>query len=307
MPAEGARGSPAQAQEDPASPRVPPKPHAVQIEGRVGASRLGQGRAFGAVTILNATATGIGAALAVEADAAAWWRWDDDEAPGDVLAQAILETFPEPRARGAIAHCSTILPPMRGLKTSSSAAAALLRAAHDAAGTQVSDAGILRTAVAAARRAGITLTGACDDQAAVTLGGSHLTDNRRDAVLQRLPAEAWHVAIWVPEAAVRKADVARIDTTPILADVRAAEACAARGDLAGAMTRNGAAYTRLYRAAGLPVDDRPARLAMEAGALGAGLSGTGPAVAALFDRPCKLPAVAGGSWTWTRAVPEVRP
>ena len=92
---------------------------------------------------------------------------------------------------------------------------------------------------------------------------------------------AW-VAVWVPGHAIAKADAMRAyaagarDAVAPLADLVRA------GRLGEAMTRNGDAFLRLYRDAGLPVDAAPIAAALGAGGLGAGLSGTGPAVAALF-------------------------
>lgn len=264
----------------------------------------GVGKAHGAVTILNATATGIGCALAVEAGALARWTWQGDRlvldgAPDDRLARAIQAHC---GGAGAQVSSSTRFAPARGLKTSSSAAAAMLRAAHAARGGALDDRKLLRAAVAASRAAGVTLTGALDDQAAVTLGGCHLTDNRRDAVLQTLPAEPWHVAVWVPDQPLPKALLHGLDAGAAAKEARAAEHLASHGRIPEAMTRNGAAFTRLYVAAGLPVDGRAAQVALANGALGAGLSGTGPAVAALFDERRDLPAVTGGQWLWTRAM-----
>ncbi|MEK6975998.1 MAG: shikimate kinase [Candidatus Thermoplasmatota archaeon] len=269
---------------------------------------VGIGQAHGAVTILNATATGIGCALAVEAGAFARWSWKGDGLvfegeTDDRLARAVQQLCGGGAAR---VQSTTAFAPARGLKTSSSAATAMLRAAHAARAADVDDWALLRTAVAACRQAGVTLTGALDDQAAVTLGGCHLTDNRRDAVLQALPAERWHVAVWVPDQALPKGRLHGLDLTPVVKDARAAEQLAARGNLPAAMTRNGEAYTKLYAGAGLPVNAEPAAVALTHGALGAGLSGTGPAVAALFEAAVTLPDVAGGAWTWTRAVEAPR-
>lgn len=266
------------------------------------------GVAHGAVTILNATATGIGCALAVEAGALARWTWQGDRlvldgAPDDRLARAVQAQC---GGAGAQVSSSTRFAPARGLKTSSSAAAAMLRAAHSAQGNDLEDRDLLRRAVAASRDAGVTITGAFDDQAAVTLGGCHLTDNRRDAILQTLPSGPWHVAVWVPDQALPKSRLQGIDASAVAKDARAAEHLATHGRVAEAMTRNGQAFTRLYMAAGLPVDGRAAEVAMAHGALGAGLSGTGPAVAALFDQPVTLPEVAGGNWMWTRTVEATR-
>jgi shikimate kinase len=268
------------------------------------AAKAGVGTAHGAVTILNATATGIGCALAVEAGALARWSWRGeglvlDGAPDDRLARAVQAQC---GGSGAEVSSSTRFAPARGLKTSSSAAAAMLRAAHSARGDDLEDRVLLRRAVAASRDAGVTLTGAFDDQAAVTLGGCHLTDNRRDAILQTLAPGPWHVAVWIPDHPLPKTRLQGIDASAVAKDARAAEHLATHGRLAEAMTRNGQAFTRLYLAAGLPIDARAAEVALAHGALGAGLSGTGPAVAALFDEPVTLPEVAGGHWMWTRTV-----
>lgn len=259
----------------------------------------GRARAWGAITILNATATGIGCALAVEVPTVAEWSWTGDvlrlQSGGDErVAQAIAGR------RGAIASCQSAFPPSRGLKTSSSAAASLLRAAHRADGNDLAGLPLVRASVATARQAGVTLTGAFDDQCAVVLGGCRITDNHRDTIVQELAPERWHVAVWVPEAAIAKSAVARVDFAGALADVAQAERLARRGDLAQALTCNGAVFGQTYAQHGLPISYEPVQHALAAGALGAGLSGTGPAVAALFDAPCRLDPVPGGHWMWTR-------
>lgn len=269
---------------------------------------MNEGQAFGAVTILNATATGRGCSIAITDGVDARWTWT--EQPGlvwrqrdvdDRLALAVLDLLQgamDTPGPGADAGTRCEWPSARGLKTSSAAAAAMIRAATTHAPLR-NDA-IALLAVQANRHAGTTLTGAFDDQIATVRGGCHLTDNAARQVLLTIPTEAWDVAIWVPDASIAKARVKDIDTAPIRADIEEAEARLREGDVTGAMTQNGAAFTRLYAAAGLPVDDRPAQVALEAGALGAGLSGTGPAVAALFEKPTELPPVEGGRWAWSR-------
>lgn len=275
-------------------------------------SRPGRGSAYGAVTILNATATGLGCALAVEGGATATWLRGRDarvelaNPPHGVdarLAAAVAaECSDLLHGRGGTAEVACASPPLRGLKTSSSVAAALVRAAAGAADRVLGDADVERRAVAASRQAGVTLTGALDDQCAVVRGGAHLTDNRADRVLASPPVEPWAVAIWVPDAAIDKARVAGLDLAGLRDGCAAAADLARAGRLPEAMTANGRCFHAAYKAAGLPVDDAPTRAALAAGALGAGLSGTGPAVAALFTKPVDLPPVPGGTWRWTRAV-----
>jgi shikimate kinase len=275
----------------------------------------GRGEAFGAVTILNATATGIGCALAVNQVTRATWTPGSEGlratgVPDLRLVEAVAEEMGARRA--ADVHVACPFPPSRGLKTSSSAAAALVRAVFDADGRasasstealQADHAEVERLAVAACRRAGVTLTGALDDQTAAVRGGCHLVDNREGRQLAVLHAPPWQVAVWVPDRAVEKSQVAGIDVAGLRADLEAATELAREGNLAEAMTANGRAFHAAYSAAGLPVDDLPARVALSRGALGAGLSGTGPAVAAVFARRVDLPPVSGGTWLWTRTVP----
>lgn len=265
----------------------------------------GQGQAYGAITILNATATGIGCSLAVAAGATAQWSWQGtglqwQREPDDRVARAVLDTL---GGTGASAACQTAFPTQRGIKTSSSAAAALLQAAHADRSTTLTPAELVRASVQVCRRAGVTLTGAWDDQWAVVHGGCHLTDNHADDWLASLPVTPWHVAVWVPEARIDKRLLAGLDASALRQPMQRARTLAEAGRVAEAMTLNGEIFTRFYAAAGLPVSLQPARVALAAGALGAGLSGTGPAVAALFDDPADLPAVPGGTWQWTRAVP----
>ncbi|MHB1261646.1 MAG: shikimate kinase [Thermoplasmatota archaeon] len=269
-------------------------------------ARAGRGEAFGAVSIVNATATGTGCSLATNLRTTTTWTPGGDGlrvkgAPDLRLVEAVaLELGAD---RGADVEIACPLPPSRGLKSSSSVAAALVRAVLDADGASAPTEEVEGLAVAACRRAGVTLTGALDDQAAVVRGGCQLADNRKGRVLAGLAVPPWQVAVWIPDAAIDKAILAPLDLAPVTAAVKSALALAQAGRVAEAMTANGRAYHAAYAAAGLPVDDLPVRVALSHGALGAGLSGTGPAVAALFDRRVVLPPVTGGTWRWTRTVP----
>jgi shikimate kinase len=276
---------------------------------------MGRGQAFGAVTILNATATGHGCSLAIDAPTVATWNWEGRGLawPGgmdDRLVRSVWSMMQSRlgRSDGAAVTCTSRLPTARGLKTSSAAATAMIRAATDAADAPPAQPlDLSHIAIQAARDAGVTLTGAYDDQVAVERGGCHLTDNPNQSIIQTVATDAWHVAVWVPAHCLPKEQVATVDATIIAPAICAAEALLLAGDLPGAMSANGAAFTRLYRQHGLPVDKRAAQAAMAHGALGAGLSGTGPAVAALFSATLpmpELPTVPGGVWHHFRAVAE---
>ncbi len=265
---------------------------------------IGKGSALGAITIINATATGTGCSIAIDEKTTATWQWrgeglDWRGMTDDALARAVYARACAATGRsGAIVDCGSPFPPSRGLKTSSAAAIAMARAAFDAADHHADEATLETLCIDAAIEAGVTLTGAYDDQVAVGRGGCHVTDNKARKILFSVDVPTRHVAIWVPQQALPKATVKAVNVSGIAGDIAEATKLAIAGDVGAALTRNGAAYHRVYKAAGLPVDDAPARLALEYGALGAGLSGTGPAVAALFDQRLDLPAIAGGSWMW---------
>lgn len=281
----------------------------VRDGGRPERVKGGRGDAFGAVTIINATATGVGCALAVNLRTTATWTPGGEGlrvtgAPDTLLVEAVAAELGADRGATVAISCPT--PPSRGLKTSSSVAAALVRAVLDADGATLEarqSSEVERLSVAACRRAGITLTGALDDQMAVVRGGCRVVDNRAGALVAEVATAPWQVALWLPDAPIAKSAVAAIDVAGIREDVASAATMALEGRIPEAMTANGRAFHSAYAAAGLPVDDLPAKVALSRGALGAGLSGTGPAVAALFQRRVDLPPVAGGTWLWTRAVP----
>ncbi|MFA5944841.1 MAG: shikimate kinase [Candidatus Thermoplasmatota archaeon] len=269
-------------------------------------ARPGRGEAFGAVTIVNATATGVGCSLAVNLRTTAVWSPGGDGlrvtgAHDLKLVEAVAAELGADLGAAVAIDCP--FPPSRGLKTSSSVAAALVRAVLGADGTPADDATVESLAVASCRRAKVTLTGALDDQMAVVRGGCHIVDTSKGVRLASVAAPPWQVALWVPNAAIAKTDAGRVDVTDLRRPVESAVSLAGAGRVAEAMTANGNAFHACYAAAGLPVDDRPVHAALKLGALGAGLSGTGPAVAALFDRRVNLPPVAGGVWRWTRTVP----
>lgn len=298
-----------------------PSPRAAAGDATPSAASPGHGHSHGAITILNATATGIGCSLAVDLGLEAVWArrpvqagtevatgsgqagrsFEVDGAPDDRVVRAVANLI-DP-ACGAKVSIRCDVPPSRGLKTSSMAAGALVEACRRARGEQPQPLAVAREAVLASRDAGVTLTGAFDDQCAVTMGGCHLTDNGAQRVLASVAVQPWWVALWVPEAMITKGEAARAYTAGIRDEVAPLAELVRQGRIGEALTRNGRAFTRAYLEAGLPVSARPSEVALQAGALGAGLSGTGPAVAALFARRVALPEVAGGVWRWCRPVP----
>jgi shikimate kinase len=263
----------------------------------------GRAVALGAGTVLNALATGRGAAFAIDAETTATVDLDASGTVTGAVAdvpdadttlvercvERVVDAYGD--GEGGRVRTESEVPMAAGLKSSSAAANAAVLAtldaldvpvADDPGGEREADAPLdrldaCRIGVRAARDAGVTVTGAFDDASASMLGGVTVTDNREDALVRRDEVD-WDALVWTPpeRAYSADADVDRCEMVAPLAD-HVAE-LAREGRHATAMTVNGLAFSA---ALGFPTD--PAVEAMP-DALGVSLSGTGPSVVAVGRR-----------------------
>ncbi len=251
----------------------------------------GRARAPGAGTILNALATGVGSAFAIEQYTHAHVSLSSDSAVQGTIAGApdadtrliercvelVVERFGDDE--GGEVRTESDLPMAGGLKSSSAAANATVLATMSALGVadQVDREEAARMGVTAARDAGVTVTGAFDDASASMLGGITITDNTCDELRQRARRD-WHVLVWIPpeRAYSADADLDRCRRLASLADLVAE--LALDGAYTRAMTVNGLAFC-----AALKFDAEPMLEAMP-DAAGVSLSGTGPSFIAVGDR-----------------------
>jgi shikimate kinase len=242
--------------------------------------------ACGAATILNAVATWKGAAFGIDLKTRAEVELNNSglirgDVPGvdTSLIERSVQMVQEHLGYGygAVVRTSSEIPVAGGLKSSSTAANAAILATLDALQEEMDLIDAAKIGVAAARAVGVTITGALDDALASMLGGVVVTDNRSMQLLRREELSC-PVMLLVPEKKLfsRDTDVSRSRLIAPLADV--AFDLAMRGDYCQAMTLNGLAYCAALR---LPAE--PMLLALEAGAKGVSLSGTGPAYAAIID------------------------
>jgi shikimate kinase len=261
----------------------------------------GRATALGAGTVLNALATGTGAAFALDIETSARVELDGtgtvdgkiDAAPeaDTALIERCVELVLERYGDGEGGHVRTesAVPLAAGLKSSSAAANATVLATLAALDVTVAGAGdaditaddvaltreaACRIGVQAARDVGVTVTGAFDDASASMLGGVTVTDNDTDTLLEhdRFEHEA---LVWTPgeRAYSADADVDRCRQIAPMADLVAE--LALDGRYGEAMTINGLAY-----AAALGFPSEPAVEAM-GDVAGVSLSGTGPSVVAI--------------------------
>ena len=272
----------------------------------------GRAAALGAGTVLNALATGTGAAFGIDVETRATVELDPaaDGVAGEIAEDAAADAGLIERCvalatgrwgdgEGGRVRTDSDVPLAAGLKSSSAAANATVLATCDALGLGVGDdpddpavdvtrLEACRLGVRAAREAGVTVTGAFDDATASMLGGVTVTDNGADELRTRETVD-WDVLVWTPpeRAYSADADVARCEAVAPMADLVAD--LALDGRYGEAMTVNGLAFS-----AALGFDADPAVEAMPH-ATAVSLSGTGPsvvAVAAPGDPETDLDAVA---------------
>ncbi len=235
----------------------------------------------GAVTVVNAIAGWRGAALSIDFEVRA--RAEPCETvrvkPNDpLIRRAALLALEEVGGEGAKVEVDSEIPIGWGLKSSSAVAnaTALAVLSLHGKGDLMRALGI---SVKAARLTGVTITGALDDAAASMLGGFVMTDNSRDEILMRLPVAERDVLILLP-GHLKSRPTSSVDADGLRSYSRLANSIFSMlpRRIWEAMTLNGLLYSSL-----LGYDPVPALEAIRLGALGAGLSGTGPAVAAVCD------------------------
>lgn len=255
--------------------------------------------ANGAASIVNAIVTGhagaaIGVALRTEAKVTLLEDAPEVEVVIDgkdagaegqlarLVLKAVVSRLGEPEWGGRVETTSEI-PSSRGLKSSSAAANAVALAANVAferyEGRSLDRATLLGAAIDAALDAGVTITGAFDDASASLEGGLCVTDNKARKVLHREAAdESLVVLLLVPSAMTPTASVRDLPYAPFAPLALEAHRLARNGRWRDAMILNGLVAGSLY---GVP--SAWTREALAAGAQAAGVSGTGPAFAAVAD------------------------
>ena len=255
--------------------------------------------AFGAVTIVNAIATGKGAAFGIDLwtkarvkltnDGAIETRILDDDKEGTMLAErcvrGVFEHFGISKL-GAKVETNSNIPIARGLKSSSVAGNAIVLATLAALHKRLKPDDILELVVNASLQAKVSVTGAFDDAAASLYGNVVVTDNMTRTVLRTFPVEDHNVLLLVPaqKAYTADADLRQIKT--VAKQVEIAHEQALAGKYWDAMTLNGLIYSHVLK---LPADVIVESLA--AGALAAGISGKGPSYAFVVEEQFKDPVL----------------
>jgi shikimate kinase len=251
----------------------------------------GQAKAisYGAATIVNAIATGKGAAFGVdlwtkaEAQLTSNPRVIEGEIASDptekpVLIEKtvkrVLKHFGFEEKFGAKVKTWSNIPIARGLKSSSAAANAIALAVVAALNKELDDLAIINLGVDGALDARVTITGAFDDACASYFGGIVITDNVERRIVKRFEiSEDLTVLFYIPEkkAYTINSNVARMRLVAPLVKIAYREAL--KRKFWSALTLNGLIYS-----SALGYNPSIALDALMAGALAAGLCGKGPAI-----------------------------
>jgi shikimate kinase len=252
----------------------------------------------GAATIINGITLGLGAAFGIALKTEAKVELTNDPAIFKVTIQGeetentkmaewcvkeALRKFGKESEHGAKITTTSDIPISRGLKSSSAAANAIVLAAYNAMGENFNDLEVINLGIDAALKAKVTLTGAFDDATATYFGNVVVTDNVNHKILVQYPIdEDYEVLIYVPAEKIRKFEVNTEKLHGIKDSIRLAHELALNGNYLEALQINGMAY-----GTAMGLDTSVAQKALDAGAVTAGISGTGPATVILVTPDTK--------------------
>ncbi len=251
------------------------------------------GEARAAISVVNALPLGIGSAIGVEWIVRATVTLEEGEGRGVHLSvdppgsetplvqgalRSALRRFAPARHPAVTLQLESTVPQGRGLKSSSAVSSAVVLAAARAVGREPDVEEVARLAAEIGRSTGTSATGAFDDALAGLVPGGVVTDNRYDTVLRRFNLDpGLRVALWIPEGEHPRSPEVRRRFARDPARARRAVDAALAGDWARAMILNS---ELVEHAMGYPYG--PLRDALlRAGARAAGVTGLGPAIAAV--------------------------
>jgi shikimate kinase len=250
------------------------------------ARRKTRAEVHGAVSIVNAVATGKGSALGISLKVTAevelqnghgmrviTGRNGDDELIKNIIQKTIPKQIIE--SNMITVKVDSEIPIGYGLKSSSAVSNAVaLACSQIEKEDDVNDYAILEVAVRSSLEAKVSLTGAYDDATACYFGGFTVTDNYSRQLIRKERAPENLYAIILLPSNTSRGDVRKLrNLSDIFIDAfRFAES----GQYWKAMKLNGVLASAALSSSYIPV-----MVAMEHGALSASISGNGPSIAAV--------------------------
>jgi shikimate kinase len=273
----------------------------------------GVGRSSAAITVVNALPTGVGCALGIQryvlasvdlgpagAESLTCDPLTSDTPLVRAAVQAALRQFDVGRPQRIALHLRSDVPMAKGLKSSSAVATAVLGGVARALGASPDPIAVARLAAEVSRAVGLSATGAFDDALAGLRGGFVLTDNRRDSVISEARApDDWTAVVYLPPGVHAPSPEWRSRFETKAVDGESVAELARAGRFPEAMRRNSDLVESV-----MGYDYATLRARMHAaGAVAAGVSGLGPALAALVPRErqhevvASLPTAVGEHFT----------
>lgn len=264
------------------------------------------GRTGSAISVVNALATGKGSTIGIEMNCRAVVSL------GEYTGKKIIVSSKQSDHHGLITTSVNLalsktgmriparttmhiklesdIPQAVGLKSSSAVSTAVVQAVYKLSKVNADPQEILETSCKASKLSGASLTGAYDDAAGCLLGGFVLSDNTHYKLLSHLsvPKELGSlVAILVPRNKRKfTSDVSRGSYSMFKKEALKAFDFAKKGDIPGAMLLNS-----MIQCSALGYSFAPISSAITSGASAAGISGKGPAVAAICGKNKQLEAI----------------
>jgi shikimate kinase len=252
-------------------------------------ARKARATMHGAISIVNAIATGNGSSLGISLRVTAevelargrGVRFLTGKNDDGLVNNIIRNTLPKEMIESnlIIIKVKSEIPIGFGLKSSSAVSNAVALAcnalAKEEEEEEVDDYAVLDAAVRASLDAKVSITGAYDDATACYFGGFTVTDNYSRRLIRREEApENLYAIIFLPRDTPPREDVRRLSNlSDLFSDAfKLAEA----GEYWKAMKLNGVLASAALGSTYLPV-----MAAIERGALAAGVSGNGPSIAAV--------------------------
>ena len=256
----------------------------------------GVGETTAAITVVNALPTGIGSAIGIDIKARAeidlhpsgsHGKWDvkiAERARSPLVISSLTEALrrfaPGSSGTGELTLHSEI-PLARGLKSSSAVSSAVVLAVARATDAEVLPIDVARISATVSTSIGLSATGALDDALAGLSTGVVVTDNRRGELLKSYPTESkLGVVLYIPNVAHAPSPAWVSAFAAEEATSRVAVDAALRGDWVAAMGENTQLVERV-----LQYEYGPLRAELlRRGAIASGVSGMGPALAAVAPR-----------------------
>ena len=252
----------------------------------------GHGAAWGAISFVNALATGVGAAAAISLSAHA--RVEHTRVARGAGTIEIETDHDTPLVRGSLLgalrrfepagsfnvrlRVHSLIPPARGLKSSSAVSVAIVRAVAASLHREITPIESAFFASDVGRATGLSATGGLDDALASACGGIVVADclGRRRLRHDRADPD-WRAVLWVPTTPHPPSPEWLTGFRAHSSEGQAAVDAARDGRYLAAMARNTELVEKVMR-----YDYRALRLELHRrGALAAGVSGMGPTIAAI--------------------------